>query len=159
MFPKTVDHFWAKLEPALQLETHGGYRLVIEIRIGGRGTLVVEVLFDHVVQLVVVASRNTSDDDIRHHVVAHDGIGVVGDVRVVAVAARVVVHGEWNNALVRVAVMIAKNQYGRRGHVPIVVSVTDKVANGGPFVSSTLCHGVDLGRNALFSPELFDAVS
>ena len=58
--PETIYYLRAKLEPTLQLESHGSDRVVVEVGVNGRLTLIVEVFFDHVVHLFVVASRDTT---------------------------------------------------------------------------------------------------
>ena len=81
--------------------------MVIEIRIGGRPALIVKVFLDHTVHLVVVTARDTPYYDVRHLVIAHHGIGVVGDIWVVTVAAWVVVHRVRNHTLGGVGVVVA----------------------------------------------------
>ena len=146
------------MEPTLQLESHGGDRTVIEVGVGGRPALVVQVFLDHVVHFIVVASRDAAQDDLRHLVSAHHGIRMVGDIGVVTVAARVVVHGERNYALGGVGVVVAQNENCRRGHVPSVVGGADEVADGCARVATALRHGKDLSGDALLGPELLDAV-
>ena len=108
LFEEAVHHLRAELEPTLQLETHGSNGVVVEIGVGWGLALVVKVFFDHVVHLGVIASRDTAYDDLRHVIVAHHCIGMVGDVRIVAVATRVVVHGVGDDALRAVGVVVAK---------------------------------------------------
>ena len=158
MFPESVNHLGAQLEPALQLEAHCRDGIVVEIRIGGRGTLVVQVFLDDMIHLVVVASCDTTNGDVRQVVVVHVGIFVVGDVGIVALVW-VVVHGIGDDALGAVGVVVAKQKHRLRGHIPSVVGVADEVSDGGLVVASAVIHSEDLGGNALVGPELLDAVS
>ena len=130
VFHETVHHLRAKLEPTLQLESHGGDGVVIEIGVGGGLALIVKVFLDHVVQLVVVASRDAPYDDFGHVVAAHHRVGVVGDIRIVAVAARMVIQRVGNHAFGAVSVVVAQNEHRRRWHVPCVVGVADEILDG-----------------------------
>ena len=158
IFPEAVHHLGTELEPTLQLESHGGDGMVVEVGVGRRRALVVEVFLDHVVHLVVVASRDAAYDDLGHGIVAQHRIGVVRDVRIVAVAARMVVHGVGYDALCAVGVMVAQEEHGRRRHVPCIVGIADEVLEGRIVVAAALRNGKDLGGNALVGPELLDAV-
>ena len=106
-FPESVHHFGAELEPSLQLESHGSDGVVVEVGVGRRCAFVIKVFFDHVVHLLVIASRDTAYDDLGHVVVAHHRIDVIGYVGVVAVATWVVVHGVGYDALCAISVVVA----------------------------------------------------
>ena len=132
--------------------------MVVEVRIGGRLTLIIKVFLDHVVHFVVVAPRDTSQDDLGHVVAAHHRIDMVGDVRVVTIAAWMVVHGVGHDALGAIRVVVSQKEHSRRGHVPSVVGGTDEIPNGSLGVATALRNGEDLRGNALLCPEFLDAV-
>ena len=156
--PKAVYHLGAKLEPTLQLESHRCDGLVVEVGIGGRLSLIIKVFLDDMVHFFGGSSRDAAQNDVGHVVIAHHGIDMVGNVRVVAVAARVVVHRVGNDALGAVAAVVAKEKHRRWRHVPCVVGITDEVADGRLGVASAVAHGKNLSRDALLHPELLDAV-
>ena len=158
VFPETVHDFRAKLEPAFQLESHGSDGLVVEVGIGGRLAFVVEVFLNHVIHLVVVASRDARHNDFGHVAIVHHRIGMVGDIGIIAVATRMVVHRVGDDALGAVRVVVAQNEHCCGWHVPSIVGVADEVSNGRKVVAAAFAHGETLGGDALLNPEFFDAV-